>query len=181
MIAEGAHEAGRAGAIRAKRLLQQLLGDGLDLSFNAYDHASRLAFRNVGPAEDSFQFDLGGALKRKNADRFDHQEAVDVFVEVKTRTEAGDLLAEYREFLRRAATVSADPRYSSAWFIFFSTVPLGCSKAAELANGTLIRDTAKTWPLAIQSDVNKLHDRIVLVIATESFARLVSTWGRHAA
>jgi hypothetical protein len=88
-----------------------------------YDHAGRLRFddrsSSTGTAS-TFVFDLGGSLKRKNIDKFDHQEATDVFVEVKSHSRAGGLLSEYREFLRRAAIASSETRYRDAWLCSFS-------------------------------------------------------------
>jgi hypothetical protein len=169
-FAEGIQEVGRQGSIRAKRVLQQLLGESVDLPFNAYDNTSHLEFidrREFGGADGRFCFDLGGALKRKNVDKFDHQEAVEVLVEVK---------ADYREFLRRAAIASTEARYASAWFIFYSTVPFGSNQGVQLVDGTLLRECAKNWPEPLRASVNNLPARIALVIATDSFVTLLTTW-----
>jgi hypothetical protein len=181
MVAEATHEIGRVGVLEAKAILERILTRAVDLPFNAYDNAEMLAFEDnssYGGSGDKFLFDLGGTLRRGDPGRFARQVASPVFVEVKTRSSAGDALNEYREFLRRAAIVAQDARFRESWFLFYSTVPFGSSKAASIADGTFLREYATSWPTALQSRIADLSTRVGLVIATKSFVTLLTTWCR---
>jgi hypothetical protein len=84
MQAEGLHELGRRGTLEAKEFLWRVLGEHINLPFNAYDHADKLTFDNgVSIGVSPFSFDLRGLFTRSDPSRFDGTDAAEVFVEVK--------------------------------------------------------------------------------------------------
>lgn len=177
--AEESHELGRNGVIRAKHFLWQILGSSIDLPFTAYDHSPKLTFvDSEAEAEARFTFDMGGILRKKNPMRVDATEAVEVLVEVKARQSGDGLLVEYREFLRRAAIVSSQDRHHDSWFIFVAEVPFGTSYGSRLCNGNLLEECRKGWSTPLASVASDLKERVTLLIATESFRRLINRWGR---
>jgi hypothetical protein len=181
MAAEGTQEIGRQGVIRSSRLLWRLFGESLRLPFNAYDHTSKLTFRNLEEfGGGTFTFDLGGHLERPNLERFDGRETTDVFVEVKSYEYGSNLLTEYAEFLRRAAILSLDERFRDTCFIFLASVPFGTSKGAELCDGRFLNECGKEWPARVREKARDLHTRICLIFATASFERMLSKWSTHA-
>ncbi len=179
MRAEEAHEAGRQGVIRARHLLWQVLGEAIDLPFNAYDHRAKLAFDEMnGTTKHQFCFDLGGILRRKKPTGVLGQEVVEVFVEVKAYQAGNDLLSQYREFLRHAATVSFNNRHRDSWFIFLASTPFGSSYGVRLCDGSFVAETRETWDMNLKAASKDLHLRSCLIIATQSFERLLTKWGR---
>jgi hypothetical protein len=183
LIAEATHELGRAGALEAKSVLERVLPGSIDLPFNSYDRPEALQFEDgpqFGGEEGRFFLDLAGVLKRRGSAKFGGQEARDVFVEVKSRADGGNVLGEYRDFLRRAAVVSLTPRYRAAWFVFYCTVPFGSTFGTQLADGTLLRECANSWPKSLQVVSTDLDARVVLVISTKSFVKMLNEWGRDA-
>jgi hypothetical protein len=182
-VAEALHEIGRKGVLEAKSVLEGLLPDAVDLPFNAYDTSHHLTFDdqpNFGGKGDRFVLDLGGVLKRNAPQKAAGIEATSIFVEVKTKEDGSGILEEYREFLRRAAVVSLQPSCKDAWFVFYCTVPFGSSKGSELVDGTLLRQCAEGWPQSLKAVAVDLEGRVVLVIATKSFVRLLTSWYQRA-
>jgi hypothetical protein len=181
MPAEGIHEIGRRGAIEAVDLLWRILGDRIRLPFNAYDHAEKLAFDHGLPSGVApFNFDLKGNLERSVPGRVGGVEAVEVFVEVKKYHEGDSLLPEFAKFLQRAAIVASVPAHKATWFFFVSNVPFGSSKGIRLCNGEYLAECSAPWPEPLKRNLSHLQDRIVVIIGTESFARLLQQWGRDA-
>src|SRR4030042_4106829 len=181
MKAEEAHEAGRQGVMRAKHLLWQVLGEAITLPFNAYDHIAKLTFDEMTDnGEKQFCFDLSGHLRRKDPARAMGEEAVEVFVEVKSNQIGDDLLKQYREFLRHAAIVSVQNRHRDSWFIFLASAPFGSSYGIRLCDGSFLLDTQKSWHEKLQAVSRDLHLRTCVIIATQSFERLLRRWGRDA-
>jgi hypothetical protein len=181
MPAEATHEIGRRGAFEAADLLWRILGDRIRLPFNAYDHAEKLAFDQGGAfGLAPFNFDLRGNLERPNSSRFGGSEAVEVFVEVKKYSVGDSLLAEFSAFLQRAAVATSVPAHKDTWFFFVSNVPFGTSKGVRLCNGEYLAECSASWPDPLKTLVASLQGRVVVVIATESFARLLQRWGRDA-
>ncbi len=179
LVAEGAHEAGRQGAMRAKHLLSQVLGKAIDLPFNAYDHGAKLTFTDANLEPSQFSFDLRGVLRRPDGARFAGEEIAEVFVEVKAHSTGDALLAEFRKFLRRAAVVASQPDHADSWFIFLAGVPFGTTLGIALCDGALLAQCQAEWPSSIQQASAQLHKRVTLVIATQSFERLLTKWGRN--
>jgi len=179
MKAEEAQEKGRQGVMWARHQLWQIFGeDTIDLPFNSYDHIKKLSFVDINSGSD-FSFDLGGNLRRPNPTRFAKNEVVEVFVEVKCYDTSADLLNHYKEFLRRAATVSLQPRHSDTWFIFFATAPFGCTYGVKLCNGELFSECQTSWPQPLHECSKNLYERIIIIISTSSFQRLLKQWGRE--
>lgn len=179
MPAEGTHEIGRRGALEAKHTLERLLGDKIRLPFNAYDHPSKLSFdpgSTLGVPR--FNFDLGGSLERVDSARFGGTEAVEVFVEVKNHATGDSLLTEFANFLQRAAVVASTPGHADTWFLFVSNVPFGTSKGVDLSNGKYLRECCANWHDQLRHTAVGLESRIAVVIATESFVRLLDRWSR---
>lgn len=162
--------------IRAKTLLWRLLGNAIDLPFNAYDHRAKLAFTDVEGAGE-FTFDLAGVLKRRDQNRLAGEAAVEVFVEVKAVKSGDSLLAEYREFLRHAAIVSLERQHADTWFIFLSEAPFGSSYGAQLCDGSIIYECGQKWSSHVQKSGQTLTGRVALLIATKSFQHLLEKWG----
>jgi hypothetical protein len=180
MPAEESHEAGRSGVVRAKHLLWQVLGDAIDLPFNAYDHGPKLTFDDTGDIQSaSFSFDLKGILRRDAKERASGQETVEVFVEVKSRQRGNDLLREYEIFLRRAAIVSSDDRHRDTWFIFLAGAPFGTTVGRELCDGSFLSRCRENWEDALKRSSGNLEARICLLISTPSLERLLDRWGRN--
>ena len=176
---EETHELGRRGVIRAKHLLWKVLGSSIDLPFTAYDHAPKLTFPDTETEGTSrFTFDLGGVLKRKDATRMSGTEVVELLVEVKASRSGDGLLHEYREFLRRAAVASLDDRHRDSWFIFLAQVPFGTTYGAALCNGDLLEECRQQWSQRLAAAARNLNERVTLIIATDSFRRLLDLWGR---
>ncbi len=178
MKAEEAHEVGRQGVMRAKQLLWQILGEAIDLPFNAYDHRDKLTFMGLNGKDKEFSFDLKGILRKKDTSRAMGDETVEVFVEVKHTQSGDDLLGEYREFLKRSATVSLKKDHSDSWFIFIASVPFGTTCGITLCDGSILSELQKNWTGDLEATSPQLHQRICLVIATRSFERLLKKWGR---
>jgi hypothetical protein len=179
IAAEGAHEAGRRGSLRAKHLLSQVLGKAIDLPFNAYDHAPKLTFTDSDPPLAQFSFDLSGILRRQDGQRFAGETAAEVFVEVKTYSTGDSLLGEFKKFLRRAAIVASQPAHADTWFIFLAAVPFGTTQGVALCDGSLVQQCRDDWPTSIRGVSDHLHERVVLFVATRSFERLLTSWGRN--
>lgn len=177
MPGEEAHEIGRRGVLNAKNLLWRLLGDSINLPFNAYDHGPKLTFNDLPNEEGrTFAFDLGGVLQRRNPARLSGQDAIEVFVEVKYPQYGDGLLQEYCEFLRRAAVVSLTNRHRDSWFIFLAGVPFGSTKGVELCNGVLLQTCRDDWPEVLKASSGDLHSRVCVFIATASLERLLTHW-----
>jgi hypothetical protein len=179
LFAETAHEAGRQGSLRAKHLLSQVLGKAIDLPFNAYDHGPKLTFTENDPQATQFSFDLGGIVRRPDGHSFAGELTTDVFVEVKNHSTGDALLAEFKAFLRRAAIVASQPKHADTWFIFLASVPFGTTQGLALCDGSLIAQCRKEWPSSIQEASESLHERVALFVATRSFERLLTKWGRN--
>jgi len=181
MPGERSHAIGREGVLRAKELLARLLGSNVVLLFNAYDHSDRLTFTDpMAPRTASFTFDLGGGLRRPNARRFAGEESVALLAEVKSVARGGDLLNDYREFLRRAAIASSTPENRQTWFIFLAAVPFGVSEGARLWDGAFLSELLPDWPAAIASSAAELTERTTVLMATASLERLLGQWGATA-
>jgi hypothetical protein len=182
-IAEQLHEIGRRGVLEAKAVLEELLPGAVDLPFNAYDTTNVLTFDD-GPAhggpDGRFVLDLGGILRRAAPSKATGEEVSHVFVEVKTKGTGAGVLEEYKEFLRRAAIVSLQRQYETPWFVFYCTVPFGSTKGNDLVDGTLLTLCAASWPKPLQEVARDLDARVVLVIATKSFVKMLTSWGQHA-
>jgi hypothetical protein len=160
-------------------LLWQVLGETIDLPFNAYDHRAKLTFDEMDEgSEKQFCFDLGGNLRRRDPSHAMGEEAVEVFIEVKSNQTGDDLLKQYREFLRRAAIVSLQSRHRDTWFIFLTSAPFGSSYGMRLCDGSFLSETQTTWHERLKEVSKDLHHRTCLVIATQSFERLLKRWGR---
>ena len=177
MPAEETHEIGRRGVIETQALLWRILGKSLRLPFNAYDHPEKLSF-SVGSqfGIDPFNFDLRGNLERRDNRLAGGLEAKDVFVEVKSYESAADLLAKYRDFLKRAAVVTTISEYKQAWFFYVSSVPFGSSFGIELCDGTFLRACAEEWDAALRSHASGLESRVAVIVATQSFRRVLARW-----
>jgi hypothetical protein len=179
-MAEEIHQIGLQGVMRAKQLLWKLLGDGIDLPFNAYDHPSKLAFRdNDKWGVATFNFDLRGNMRRINIDRFGGKETIEVFVEVKSYQYGDKLMQYYSEFLQRAAIASINEEHRDTWFIFLTNVPFGTSKGVELCNGKFLSQCSAKWPDILKPYAAGLESRICIVIANESFQRLLNIWSSY--
>jgi hypothetical protein len=100
-----------------------------------------------------------------------------VFVEVKTVASGGDLLDEYRTFLRHAAVTSGLPAHLESWFIFVAAVPFGVSKGTALWDGRLVDELRSSWPDQIGIGARTLKDRISVLMATQSLEKLLGSWG----
>lgn len=178
MPGERIHEIGRDGAVRAKALLERLLGRRIDLPFNAYDHAALLTFDDPATSPTGhFTFDLRGVLRRPNPRRFDGEEVVELLVEVKSASDGSALLGQYREFLRRAAVTSTLPAHSGAWFIFIAAAPFGVNHGIGLWDGTLLDALRPDWPRNIAEAGADLARRSSVLMATESLEQLLTRWG----
>lgn len=178
-LSEESHERGRRGVIHAKHFLWQVLGSAIDLPFNAYDHRSKLTFDDPTPEGlTQFAFDLGGVLKKADPARVGGATTVEVLVEVKAAQSGDGLLDEYREFLRRAAVASAVERHRDSWFIFVAKVPFGSTYGARLCNGDLLKECRAGWSENLAAAARDLNERVSLLIATDSFRRLIDHWGR---
>jgi hypothetical protein len=179
MEAEEAHEKGRLGVMWAKYHLWQILGkDTIDLPFTVYDHKSKLTFNYID-GKSQFSFDLGGNLRRPNSELVGGLDVVEVFVEVKYYNNSADLLKHYKDFLQKAAIVSLQPQHLDTLFIFYATVPFGCSHGVELCNGKLFSKCRTSWSKPLNECSEDLYDRIIILISTSSFQRLLKKWGRE--
>lgn len=177
MPAENTHELGRRGALEAKELLWRLLGDRIRLPFNAYDHPEKLVFDQGVPFGVSrFSFDLRGNLERSNDARFGGKDAVEVFVEVKHYQNGDSLLGEFQVFLQHAAVAASLPAHTTTWFLFVVNVPFGSSKGVHLCDGTYLNECSATWHATLKDIAPRLTDRLAVIIATQSFTRLLDYW-----
>ena len=177
MPAESTHEIGRRGTIETVELLWRILGNRIRLPFNAYDHAEKLAFDQGRPfGVPPFSFDLKGNLERRDPRRVGGSEAVEVFVEVKKYSTGDGLLGEFASFLQRAAVAASVPAHKDTWFFFVSNVPFGSSKGVQLCNGEYLAECSTSWHEQLKKDVSTLHSRIVVIVATESFVRMLQRW-----
>lgn len=176
MPAEATHKVGRDGVIQAKLHLERVLGQNVSLPYNAYDAPQRLRF-DGGAELGEFFFDLRGTLRRPDkAALVDGMAATDLFVEVKNYSNGAKLLDEFRGFLKRSAVASSAPEHSDTWFLFFATVPFGCSHGSSLCDGTLLQKEANRWPQELKTQASSLRERIVAVINTRSEARFLDQW-----
>lgn len=173
MEAEEAHEKGRYGVMVAKNHLGQILGkDIIDLPFTVYDHKAKLTFNYID-SDSKFSFDLKGKLERPNPERVTKFDTVEVFVEVKSYTTSANLLGHYKDFLQKAAIVSLQPQHHDTWFIFFTTAPFGCRHAVQLCNGQLFDECKSSWPKPLDECPKDLYERIIIIVSTSSFQRLL--------
>lgn len=178
MSAEATQERGRTGVMQAKALLERLLN--VHLPFTAYDFQEKCEFaaeQGTPLAGKSYRFDMKGILQspqRKGA-----SSAGDVYVEVKNYAAGADLLTAYKGFLEWAAYVGNLPDHKTTWFIFLSTAPFGTTRGEELCDGTLLKEVVERWPVEHRPQISALSERIVNVIATPSFSKLIREWGRQ--
>jgi hypothetical protein len=166
--------------LEAIEVLWRVLGDSINLPFNAYDHVNKLSFdfgQRLGIPQ--FAFDLRGTFTRRDSDCFGGSEAAEVFVEVKKYASGNALLGAFGDFLQRAAAVSSLSEHTDTWFLFVTSVPFGTTKGVDLCDGTYLRECSERWPDELRSAwPQDLHNRIAVVIATASFVRVVRRWGR---
>ncbi len=163
----------------ASHHLWQIFGEAtIDLPFTVYEHKPKLTF-NYSDGNSQFSFDLGGNLRRPNPGRVTGFDVVEVLVEVKSYNNSANLLKHYKDFLKKAAIVSIQPQHPDTWFIFYTTVPFGCSRAVQLCNGELLSECKNSWPKPLDECSKDLYERIIIIVSTSSFQRLLKGWGRE--
>lgn len=177
MPSEEIHEIGRRGLIEALLLLDRVFSDSIDLPFNAYDHPEKVTFDDPAFPSKQFSFDLSGNFRRADASAVTGSQAVELFVEVKSYAEGSQLLAEYDEFLRRAAIVGSMPRHRNSWFMFLSSVPFGTTFGVRLCDGVFLTERSRSWTGGIKPPLD-LHLRTALVFGNLSLKRALHEWGQ---
>jgi hypothetical protein len=173
---EEVHEIGRRGLIEALLVLDRVFSDSIDLPFNAYDHPEKVTFDDPAFPPKQFSFDLSGNFRRVDARAVTGLQVVELFVEVKSYSEGSQLLAEYDEFLRRAAIVGSMPRHRNSWFMFLSAVPFGTTFGVRLCDGAFLTERSQSWTGRIQPPQD-LHLRTALVFGNLSLKRALDAWG----
>jgi hypothetical protein len=131
-------------------VLDRVFSDSIDLPFNAYEHPEKVTFDDPAFPPKQFSFDLSGNFRRVDASAVTGSKAVELFVEVKSYSEGSQLLAEYDEFLRRAAIVGSTPRHRNSWFMFLSSVPFGTTFGVRLCDGGFLTERSQSWTGGIQ-------------------------------
>lgn len=174
MSPEHHHKLGIEGVMKAKNLLEQLLPDAIGLPFNSYDNPEKLEFAD--PDGGSFSFDLGGHLHRQSSTALIGAETCEILVEVKNHHTGGDLLTEYKSFLRRSTIAASHKRHARSWFLFLSSVPFGTTLGVQLCDGTTLKTCASSWSSITPQPPSDLADRVVLLIATASMTKFLSHW-----
>ena len=173
MTSEATHEKGRKGVFNAKGFLERLLGSGISLHYNAYDHQQTLDFHDNEHDLGEFNFDLRGNLSRPDTDKFSNTEVIEVLVEVKNYDIGSSLLSKFESFLQKTACVTKFSEHKDTWFIFFTSVPFGSTKGKELCDGSLLEDCSTDWPTTLKYNPAQMYQRVSLVIPKDSLRRLL--------
>ncbi len=149
MPGEAAHEAGRDGAIRAKRWLEATTR--VDVHWVNPDAVAKLTFSWQDAS--SFSFDLGGVLHGGDVD------GKEFFAEVKKYSNASDQGSLYESYLAKCYQAYMSMPYRCDHFMWITWHPFSLGKWKDLCSVSEVASAvAKYSALVINGDEPDPHD-----------------------